>query len=153
MLIVMHILNFFFFDCAGTLLLCRLSLVAGSGDYSLVEAQELCYMGLVALRHVGSSWIRDQTRVSCSDRQILHHWAAREAPLHFLSYFLIEMQLIYNIVLVSGTQQRNSIISMYIFISFKNFFHYSLLQYIKYSSLCYIVSLCLCILFIVVCIS
>ena len=99
-------------------MLCGLSLVAGSGDYPLVEAQKLCYMGLVALRHVGSSQIRDQTRVSCADRQILHHAAAREAPLHFLIYVLIEMQLIYNIVLISGTQQRDSIIPMYIFISF-----------------------------------
>ena len=52
----------FIFECAGTLLLCGLSLVVGSGGYSLVEAQELCYTGLVALRHVGSSRIRDQTR-------------------------------------------------------------------------------------------
>ena len=36
-------------------------------------------MGLVALWHVGSSWIRDQTHVSCIGSQILYHWAAREA--------------------------------------------------------------------------
>ena len=29
-----------------------------------------------------SSWIRDQTRVSCLGRQILYHWATREAPSH-----------------------------------------------------------------------
>ena len=41
-------------------------------------------MGLVALRHVGSSWIRDQTSVSCIGRQILYHWITREAPtFHF----------------------------------------------------------------------
>ena len=63
----------FSFGCAGILLLCRLSLVAGSGDYSLAAAQKLCHTGLVAPRHVGSSRIRDRTRVSCADRQILHH--------------------------------------------------------------------------------
>ena len=71
----------FIFGCAGILLLCRLSLIAGSGDYSLAEAQKLCHTGLVAPRHVGSSQIRDRTWVSCADRQILHHWAAREAPV------------------------------------------------------------------------
>ena len=29
--------------------------------------------GLVALQHVGSSWVRDQTHVSCIGRQILYH--------------------------------------------------------------------------------
>ena len=46
-------------------------------------------MGSVAPRHVGSSWIRAQTRVSCNGRQILYHWAPREDPrrqtvLHFI---------------------------------------------------------------------
>ena len=36
-------------------------------------------MGLVALRHVGSSQTGDQTCVSCTGRQILYHWATREA--------------------------------------------------------------------------
>ena len=31
-------------------------------------------MGLVALRHVGSSRTRDSTSVPCIDRQILNHW-------------------------------------------------------------------------------
>ena len=30
-------------------------------------------------RHVGSSWTRDGTRVSCTGRPILYHWATREA--------------------------------------------------------------------------
>ena len=34
---------------------------------------------LTAPRHVGSSWIRDQTRVSWFGRHILFHWATREA--------------------------------------------------------------------------
>ena len=36
-------------------------------------------MGLVALKHVGSSQIRDRTRVPCIGRQILNHWATRES--------------------------------------------------------------------------
>ena len=41
--------------------------------------QELWHRGLVAPRHVGSSWTRDQTHVPCIGRWILHHWATREA--------------------------------------------------------------------------
>ena len=46
-------------------------------------------MGLVAPRHVGSSWIRDRTdwQVSCIGRQFLYHWATREAPHKFYSLF------------------------------------------------------------------
>ena len=36
--------------------------------------------GLVAPRHVGSSQIRDQTRVPCTGRRILNHCATREVP-------------------------------------------------------------------------
>ena len=38
------------------------------------------HTGLVALWHVGSSQIRDQTHVSCIGRWILYHGATREAP-------------------------------------------------------------------------
>ena len=37
-------------------------------------------MGLVAPRHVGSSWTRARTRVPCVGRRILNHCATREAP-------------------------------------------------------------------------
>ena len=37
-------------------------------------------MGLVAPWHVGSSQTRAQTRVPCIGRQILNHYATREAP-------------------------------------------------------------------------
>ena len=43
------------------------------------RAQELRRTDLVALWHVGSSWIRDRTCVSCTGRQILYHWVTREA--------------------------------------------------------------------------
>ena len=50
-------------------------------------------MDLVAPGHVGSSWIRGQTRVSCVGRQILYHWATRKAPSFYYcllvgSYFM-----------------------------------------------------------------
>ena len=45
---------------------------------SRAEAQQL-RQGLVAPRHVGTSWIRDRTHVSCIGRWILNHWTTREA--------------------------------------------------------------------------
>ena len=36
--------------------------------------------GLVAPRHVGSSWTRARTRLPCIGRRILNHCATREAP-------------------------------------------------------------------------
>ena len=46
---------------------------------SRAQAQYLWHMGLVAPRHVGSSWTGDRTRVSCIGRWIHDHWAFREA--------------------------------------------------------------------------
>ena len=91
---------------------CGLSLVAMSGGYSSLrcadsslrwlllqrstgsrrtgfsscgtQAQQLWRTGLVALRHVGSSWTRARAHVPCIGRQILDHCATREAPLTFL---------------------------------------------------------------------
>ena len=56
-------------------------------------------------------------------------------------FFKIEVQLIYNVVLISGVQQSDSVVHIYIL------FHYSLLQDTEYSSLCYTVGLC-CLLYI-----
>ena len=65
----------------------------------------------------------------------------------FLPFFLIEVQLIYSIVLLSSIQQSDS----YIYILFQIVFHYRLLQDIEYSSLCYTVNpCCLPLLYIVV---
>ena len=36
--------------------------------------------GLLALRHVESSWTRDRTHVPCTGRQILNHWITRQVP-------------------------------------------------------------------------
>ena len=38
--------------------------------------------GLVAPRHVGSSWTRARTRVPCIGRRILNHCATREAQIY-----------------------------------------------------------------------
>ena len=54
------------------------STVAAPG--SRAQAQQLLRTGLVAPRHVGSSWIRDGTCASCFGSQIPYHRATREAP-------------------------------------------------------------------------
>ena len=43
------------------------------------QAQQLWLTGPVALQHVGSSQTRARTRVPCIGRQILNHWATKEA--------------------------------------------------------------------------
>ena len=47
---------------------------------SSTQAQQLCFMDLVALQHVGSSQTRDQTHVPCINRQIFILCATREVP-------------------------------------------------------------------------
>ena len=91
---------FFIFGCSRcSLLACRLYLVSKNRDCSWLQcagfsfqwlllwnvgsralAQKLWCVGLTALRHVGSSWTRDQTLVFCIGRQILYHRATSEAP-------------------------------------------------------------------------
>ena len=70
--------------CAGFSL--RWLLLLQSMGFRARGLQELWCMGLVALRHVGSSQIRDQTPVSCIGRQILYHWATREASFSLIIY-------------------------------------------------------------------
>ena len=64
-------------------------------------------MGLVALRHVGSSGIRDWTHVSCIGKQILYHWANQGNPdLHFLKWSLcLEPMLIFTCVVIKPFQK------------------------------------------------
>ena len=73
-------------------------------------------------------------------------------------FFLIEVQLIYNVVLVLGVHQSDTVIYMcvciyiYIYILFQILFPYRLLQNIECSSLCCTVGASwLSILYIVVC--
>ena len=54
---------------------------------SRVQAQYLWRVGLVALRHVGSSQTRHQTRVPCIGRRILNHCAAREVLESIFIFF------------------------------------------------------------------
>ena len=48
---------------------------------SRAQAQQLWRMGLVALRHVASSWTKARTHVPCIGRQILNHYATSEVPM------------------------------------------------------------------------
>ena len=65
-----------------------------------------------------------------------------------LVFFKIEVYLIYNVVSISGIQQSDSVIQIYIYISyiyknvFQILFHFRLLQELEYSSLWYLVEFC-----------
>ena len=73
--------------CGG--LSCCRAQASGLPD-SRAQAQQLWRMrGLAATWHVWASWIKDRTRVSCTGRGILHHWATSEAPR-----FLFQQDLI-----------------------------------------------------------
>ena len=81
-----YLFNLFIFGCVGSSLWCAgfslrwLLLLRSTGS----RRAGLGSCGLVAPRHVGSSWTRARTRVSYIGRQILSHCATREAPcLHF----------------------------------------------------------------------
>ena len=63
-----------------------------------------------------------------------------QAGISVFFFFLTEIQLIYNAVLISGVQQSGSIIHIYIL--FQILFPYRLLKDIEHNSLCYIVGPC-----------
>jgi len=52
----------------------------GSSGAQAVEPrlQQLWHMGLVALWHVGTSWIGGHTYVPCIVREIRNHWTTRD---------------------------------------------------------------------------
>ena len=58
------------------------------------QAQQLWRLGLVAPRQVGSSWIRDRSRVPCIGRWTLSHCATREVPVTFLVAFFSSLLLL-----------------------------------------------------------
>ena len=58
------------------LLIAMASLVAEHG--SREQVSEVVVHRLSRPMHVGSSWIRGGTHVSCIGRQILNHWTTRE---------------------------------------------------------------------------
>ena len=84
--------------------------------------------------------------------QLIDKIKGREHLLYFLQINFMEVQLIFNIVLVSAIQQNDSVIHIYTYF-FHMIFHYGLSEDIECSSLCYTVGPCwLSILCIVVCV-
>ena len=78
---------------------------------SRAQAQQLWRTGLVALRHVGSSWTRACTCVPCVGRRILNHRATREVPgPSFYVSFLEEIVLkkFYLMTSVKFSEVKNS---------------------------------------------
>ena len=65
------------FDCTGSSLLCTQSSLQ---FWQEGASPQLWCTGFVALRHVESSWTRDQTHISCIGRQILNHWTPQGNP-------------------------------------------------------------------------
>ena len=53
----------------------------GSSVHGISQARILKWVAISFSR--GSSWLKNQTRVSCIGRQIPYHWATREAPIYF----------------------------------------------------------------------
>ena len=56
-------------------------------------------------------------------------------------FLLTDVQLTYNVVLISAVQQSDSVLHIYIYIIFQILFHYRLLQDTEYSTLGYTVNL------------
>ena len=76
--------------CAGFSLWLLLLLSTSSGT----QAQQLWYMGLVALWHVGSFWTKDQTHVPRVGRWIPNHWIPQGSPhiLHLIQSFWVDSE-------------------------------------------------------------
>ena len=82
--------------------------------------------------------------------QLIDKIKGREHLLYFLQINFMEVQLIFNIVLVSAIQQNDSVIHIYTYF-FHMIFHYGLSEDIECSSLCYTVGhCCLSVLYIIV---
>ena len=64
----------------GLLFIAVWLLLLWSTGFRAHRLQQLWHTGLVALWLVGSSRIKDRTRVSYMGKWILYHWATREAP-------------------------------------------------------------------------
>ena len=68
-----------------------------------------------------SSWLRNQTGVSCVAGRFFTHWALREALAHFGKSFLKTFSFVWqynrltnNAAIVSGGQRRNSAIQIHV---------------------------------------
>ena len=75
-----HLFLIYFSLCESLLLRGLFSIYRERGLLSSCWAQAplLRLLLLIALRHVRSSWIRDQTHVSYTGKKFLYHWATRE---------------------------------------------------------------------------
>ena len=78
-------LNFIYFGCAASPLLCEFCSCSEWGLFSrcgcglfTAAASFIVEHGLSCLCHVGPSWTRDWTHVPCISRQTLNHWTTRE---------------------------------------------------------------------------
>ena len=60
----------------------------GPSVHGISQAKILEWVSISSFR--GSSWTRNQTWVSCIGRQILYHWATREARLFVYFVLLLE---------------------------------------------------------------
>ena len=60
---------------------------------SVVLTQYLWLTDLVTLPYVGSSLIRDGTRMSCIGRQILHHWHTWEVQVLVFCFFFFKFYI------------------------------------------------------------
>ena len=85
------------------------SLAAGRGCRARTQES---LTDLVALQHMGSSWTRDQTHVSCIGRRILSHWTTGEVrgphcfdPFSFVVTFEI------------GTCESDSVLPLFVLYS------------------------------------
>ena len=70
-----RLIHLFILAVPSSVLRGRFSSWGKRGLLFIAVASLLCSCGLVAPWHVGSSWIRDRTCVSCIGRRILYHWA------------------------------------------------------------------------------
>ena len=72
----------------------------GSSVHGILQARVLEWVAIPFSRR--SSWPRDRTWVSCTAGRFFTIWASRKAPL-------IDAWLTYNIILISRTQNNDSI--------------------------------------------
>ena len=71
----------YFWPCWVFIAVCRLlAAVASLPVENRLQSTRSVVVGLVTLRHVGSSQTRDQTCVPCIGKQFLNLWTTSEAP-------------------------------------------------------------------------
>ena len=71
--------------------------LSSCSSWALEHRFELWHTGLVAPWHMGSSWTRDRTHVSCIGGWTLYHSATWEAPIHEF-FFYVFLILYWNII-------------------------------------------------------